>query len=171
MLEGIFLGEKYRVWLDDLKKKSNRALDTSKTECQKCGFCCATRPCIPTPDELKRIANFLKISLKDTVKTYFVADSTDNVNKFIFPAKETQLDITGTYIDYRRTYDEGYCCFFDKEQKICKINSVKPQSAKDMKCWEKETDEGNKKAISSWKGINITDFGIDISSDDFYDDE
>ena len=150
----------YDAWLKKLQGK--RALDLKKEECLKCGYCCGMRPCIPTPEELKEIAKFLKMKVNEMVEKYFVCDSYDWMNKFIFPAKETQLDITGTFIDSDRTYDTGYCVFFDKKKKECKIYPVRPQHARETDCWINTNGETTKKALAEWKGVDCKKFGIEL---------
>ena len=159
-LTSMILKDEYVHWLQGLI--GNRAVDLGKTECQRCGFCCALRPCIPTPDELENIAKYLKMSVKECMKKYFVIDSFDGIHKFIFPAKECQLDITGEYISSRRTYDMGYCVFYDKNKKICKIFPVRPEHARTSNCWDNNNNNKGKancdQAILSWGEIDITKY-------------
>jgi len=157
MLEAFALQAQYGVWIDSLKGK--RAVDLNKKECLKCGYCCARRPCIPTPEELRNIAKFLDMNLKEMVNKLFVCDSLPFSNtKYIFPAKTTQLDIVGSYITWKRTYDEGYCIFNDPYTHLCKIYPVQPRIAKETNCWEKGT---NYDPIPSWENINLSEFGIE----------
>jgi len=115
---GFLMACDYQDWLKTLEGK--RACDINKKTCQRCGHCCAKRPCIPTPRELHKIADFLGIPTKEAVKKYFLIDSfssSPDGDKFIFPCKDTQTDITGQYIEAERTYDKGYCIFYDKIKK------------------------------------------------------
>jgi Fe-S-cluster containining protein len=150
----------YESWLKSISGK--RATDLKKEECTKCGYCCAMRPCIPTPKELKEISKFLKMKTNEMIKKYFVCDSFNWCGpRFIFPAKESQLDITGTYIDSSRTYDKGYCVFFDKKKKECKIYSVRPKHAKESSCWINTNGDITKNVLEEWKGVNCSKFGIE----------
>ena len=160
MLESFQLQDKYSRWLDSIR--GNRAVDLGKKECLRCGFCCATRPCIPTPTELLKIAEFLKIPLVGCVKKYFVVDRIGGTSAYIiFPANSAQTDITGTFVSWRRTYDTGYCIFFDEEVKECKIHSVRPKLAKISFCWinnDDEYDTVRAETLSSWENMNPEKF-------------
>ena len=155
--------ERYVEWVRALEKELHPAVLQGKTECVRCGLCCARRPCIPTPDELRAIAEFLGMGLEEAVKTYFVGDRLRDV-ELIFPAKHTQKDVVGEFISARRTFDEGYCIFFDEEERTCTIHAVKPTSAKDYKCWE-DTDTTTP-ALEAWQGEDITSYGIERDGDD-----
>lgn len=155
----IFKALDYQSWVEGLQ--GDRAVDVGASECQMCGHCCAYRPCIPTPAELRKIAKFLKMPVKEAVKKYFVLDRLPNPNNpFLFPAKTTQQDLTGHGVPSYRTFDKGYCVFFDKETG-CKIYPVLPYMAKNSYCWK---DNGKSDlttpAVSSWKDIDLSKFGI-----------
>ena len=144
----------YQDWLRTVEGK--RACDVNAKICQKCGYCCAKRPCIPTPSELRKIAVFLNMPIKKAVKKYFVMDSFGcGAGKFIFPCKETQTDITGQYIEAERTYDRGYCIFYDKRKRECKIYPVRPKDAQLHKCWEKESKYN---PVKAWENIDWSEF-------------
>jgi len=157
---GFLMARDYQDWLKTLEGK--RACDINKKTCQRCGHCCAKRPCIPTPRELHKIADFLGIPTKEAVKKYFLIDSfssSPDGDKFIFPCKDTQTDITGQYIEAERTYDKGYCIFYDKIKKECKIHPVRPMDARLYKCWKGETKYN---PVKAWKNVDWSEF-IDIS--------
>jgi len=160
---GIFesweMRDSYVGWLRRLHKASETAEKLGLTECNRCGFCCARRPCIPTPDELKIIADYLGMDVKDMIAKYFVADRLGGKStEFIFPAKKSQLDITGTFIEWDRTYDTGYCVFYDEEKRECKIYEVRPQNARDTNCWESK--DSTDKTLEKWEDVDLEDFGI-----------
>lgn len=167
------LKDGYITWLESLKGK--RAVDLGKQECQRCGFCCAMRPCIPTPNELRTIAEFLNMTTKECVQKYFVVDRLGGrETKFIFPAKESQTDITGRFIDWERTYDKDYCIFYDKEGRKCKIYPVRPEYAKTTSCWIEESLEAQQnatdKALKDWETVDFSEFtdgDIDENDDDW----
>lgn len=149
---------KYMRWLETLE--GHRASDKHENKCLQCGFCCATRPCIPTPEELQNIADYLKLDVKEAVKKYFIGDQIGGTSiNIIFPAKKTQTDVTGTFIDAIRTYDIGYCVFFDESRKECQINPVKPKSAKLIYCW-KEDEIEPESILELWKNVDIESFGV-----------
>ena len=159
LFEAWSLRDEYASWLKSLEGK--RAKDLGKTECQRCGYCCACRPCIPTPDELRTIVKFLTIGVKEAVKKYFVIDALEEEGtKFLFPAKETQIDLCGRYVPWRRTYDKGFCIFFNKQTHECKIWPVRPKCAQTFECWTEDVngEEELKQVINSWKGVDFSEF-------------
>ena len=98
------------------------------------------------------------MSTKEAVKKYFIIDSfssSPDGDKFIFPCKEMQTDITGEYIGAERGYDKGYCIFYDKEKKECKIYPVRPKDARLQKCWEKDAEYD---PIKEWKNVDWFEF-------------
>ena len=159
MFEGIFASIKYGEYLKHAKATHTRAVDIEKAECIKCGFCCLQRPCIPTPKEFEEIAKFLDITPSEALKKFFVIDALETGGtKFVFPAKESQLDITGHYVPWRRTYDEGYCIFFDKTEKKCKIWIVRPNTARVMECWSNSDEKvARDEALKAWENFNFSE--------------
>ena len=175
ILEGFMERQRYLQYLVSEKAKHTRAVDIGKKECIRCGYCCLQRPCIPTPTEFEVIAKFLGLTLSDTLKKFFVIDALESGGtKFVFPAKDTQLDITGQYVPWRRTYDEGYCIFYDKKEHKCKIWPVRPETARVQNCWDKRSDEEIDKTIEqtlkAWENFDFSKLGIDIEDLEDYDD-
>ena len=140
--------------LEELKKKKmNPAHLRGKKECVKCGFCCHKRTCIPSPTELKKIAEFLKMGLNETIKKYFAFDK--NATYFYFhlkPLGKNILDLGGQFIPANRTWNEGKCIFLDEKNK-CKIYLVRPKSARTQECWKenKNYDKETKELNELWK--------------------
>lgn len=163
----------YQDYLTRERSKHKSAVMKGKTYCLRCGMCCMQRPCIPTPKEFYKIAKFLKMSPKNTLEKYFVIDAlAEGETKFIFPAKTTQLDITGKYISSNRTFDKGYCVFYDKKKKICKIYSVRPKMARITNCWDGKDGNSNE-SIKQWKDFDFSKLNIifnDSRDDDWNDD-
>ena len=168
----MYLREHYVNWLETIA--GNRAVDKGLKTCQKCGYCCALRPCLPTPEELKNIAKFLKLPLKECVENYFVVDDLGRGTEIIFPAKETQKDITGEWVPCDRTYDTGYCIFLDKETKLCKIYPVRPKQARNVECWNESEEDEEKmekelaEIIATWKNEKISDYTDKYTGKDEY---
>jgi len=177
-MSSIMARQRYAEYIESEKAKHTRAVDVGKSECTRCGYCCLQRPCIPTPDELEKIIEFLGLTAFDAIKKFFLIDSlgTDET-KFIFPAKETQLDITGKYIPSERTFDEGYCIFYDKREHNCKIWPVRPKTARVMECWTENddiTDKTLEETLKAWENFDFSKFGIEdnaLADDDYDNDE
>lgn len=144
--------------LKRLEKKMGSARLKGKTHCIKCGYCCYKRTCIPTPKELKKIAKFLKLTAKELINKYYVIDRLNNSVYFIKPVGKNIKDLVGKFIPSNRTFKEGRCIFLNKTNK-CEIYVVRPNSAKNMKCWKDEEFESSSK---SWEGDKLKkEFGID----------
>ncbi|MFA7187680.1 MAG: YkgJ family cysteine cluster protein [Dehalococcoides mccartyi] len=137
-------------------------------KCQCCGYCCMCYPCMPRPDEIPPVAKYLAISLKELIDRYMVADTADCQTFFLRWAKEGQEDITGARIPPRRTYDKGYCIFFDKEKKCCRIHPARPDEAKIIKCWDDRQSRDKKLwGMSAWTQDDIYRFLPDFSKEYF----
>lgn len=159
-VDKLMLKAQHINWL--AKHSGNEAWRKDKTECQRCGYCCAVRPCIPTPIEFKAIAKFLDMTEKEMFNAFFVIDQlADDSQQFIFPAKTTQLDLIGRFVPWRRTYDDGYCVFYLEDEKRCRIHSVLPYYAMSFCCWiEDENDTSTDDAIKTWKDFDWKRLGI-----------
>jgi len=141
--------------LEELKKEFKTAEDLNVKHCVKCGYCCHWRTCIPTPEELKQIAEFLKLTVIDTIKKYFCIDQQNCSNVYyVKPAGTNQLDLLGKYIPTDRTWDEGKCIFLD-DNNLCKIYPVRPETARNKKCWKPKNKSNRKNLLKKWEKISI----------------
>ena len=122
-----------------IQREEERLLSAKRLglkECQRCGFCCMFMTCVPKPDEITPIAEFLDLTSREFVQRYMVIDKFVESNFILRFAKEGQEDITGKWFPEERWFDRAYCIFFDKESKGCKIYPVRPQDAREWKCWD-----------------------------------
>ncbi len=122
------------------KKHSTRAKNIGRKGCQRCGYCCLLQPCVPAPDEFKAIADYLGITPQELAAGYTVVNESKE-GFYLLWARETQDDVLGQCIPFYRTYDRGYCVFFDKKKFGCRIHEVRPRSAKDTQCWKRKVKE------------------------------
>ena len=137
-----------RARVDKLEAQFQTAEKIKKTECQKCGFCCHRRTCVPTPEEIPKIAEFLKLSIPELIKTYYCIDAkTESMIYHIKPAGINQKDLLGQFIPGDRTFNEGPCIFLT-EEKLCQIHPVRPKSAKLQECW---TPNSTYNEFAFWK--------------------
>ncbi|MFN3921569.1 MAG: YkgJ family cysteine cluster protein [Caldimicrobium sp.] len=82
-----------------------------KFECKRCGACCQGESTVSLSDkEIERIANFLHLTIEEFIQKYIL--------------------FKGNKRKEMRTKD-GYCIFFDKRERICKIHPVKPERCKE----------------------------------------
>ena len=80
-------------------------------KCKKCGNCCKGESSISLSEEdIDRISSFLKISKTDFLKKYAVQKS-------------------NTIIQLKT--QNGFCIFFDRKTKLCKIHPAKPKKCKE----------------------------------------
>jgi Fe-S-cluster containining protein len=164
------LQEQQRLRL--LREEFITAEDLNKNHCVNCGFCCHKRSCIPTPDELVKIAEHLKLSPKECIEKYFCIDFNMEYGK-VYYVKPTGINTkhkVGKLLSCRETYNEGKCIFLTDKNK-CLIHDVKPQQAKDHKCWEDMNEKlvvaKTAVLINSWKGNVLKErFGIEFEEDD-----
>jgi len=122
------------------ERKHKRSGANNQKSCQRCGFCCLRQPCVPTPKEFKEIAAYFKMSPQQFFKESAVVsqDISNGFSFFVMWARETQEDFAGSFLPDYRTFDIGYCIFYDKLKRACIMHEVVPQSAKQTKCWEKK---------------------------------
>ena len=150
-----------KIRLLELRESFATAEKLSMTECNKCGFCCHKRTCIPTPDEIVKIAEYLKIEPIVLINTYYAIDTQNDGIYYVKPIGINQKDLIGKFIPAERTFNEGKCIFLD-ENNLCKIFPVRPESAKIQKCWETEMENYN--GIKTWKDDQLLKrFHISIS--------
>jgi Fe-S-cluster containining protein len=82
-----------------------------KFECQRCGSCCQGDSTISlTPQDIQRISNFLGISKQEFLENFAVIKS-------------------GNRVELKTV--KGFCIFFDRESKTCKIHPVKPEKCRE----------------------------------------
>jgi Fe-S-cluster containining protein len=146
-MEGLWKQEAESRRLQELRKQFTTAEDVGANECQKCGYCCHKRTCIPTPDELKKIAEFLGLSVIDAIKQYFCVDTQRYDYYWVKPLGANRLDRGGQLLDADETFDEGKCVFLTDDN-LCRIHDVKPASAKAQRCW---MESGGATGWDGWK--------------------
>jgi len=130
--------EAFAYLAEEEKKHTKRARNNGKKSCQRCGFCCLKQPCVPTPSEFNAVADYLNITPRELASKYAVVNE-EKGGFYLLWARETQTDLLGQCLPYYRTFDRGYCIFFNKENHACKIHEVRPKMAKDTECWRKTT--------------------------------
>ena len=135
-MDAQFRREREKRRLDELELEMQSARIKGIGHCIKCGFCCHRRTCMPTPDEVETIADFLKMDVKELVKEYFAVDVSCDVY-FLRPLGVNILDLGGEFIPSRRTYNEGKCVFLD-EDNLCSIYPVRPETARQTECWKED---------------------------------
>lgn len=167
IISGFMRADRERYRLEELKEQFNTAKKLGLKKCNKCGFCCHRRTCAPTPEELKKIANFLKLTPTQLINKYYAIDRLWLANTYyVKPIGINQKDLRGKFIPSDRTFNEGKCIFLDKNN-LCKIYPVRPNTAKICKCWsDKEYDP--KDINSEWKGDKLKEeFGINGSKEEY----
>lgn len=135
------------------------------SKCLRCGLCCYQYPCIPRPEEIEPVAEYLNLTVVELINRYMVIDTTDCQAFFLRWAKHGEEDITGKRIPPARTFDRGYCIFYDEAKKSCLIHPVRPKEAQAIKCWESKSGyDKSLWGITGWAEKDIYRFLPDFSS-------
>lgn len=129
-----------KVWALSKEKNSNK--------CKKCGECCRRHPCSLHPGDLSKVANFLGLSVQETIHKYLIWSNDTMLDdcdyKFylrpitIGEVKDKQNIIT--YIFYL----SGRCIFLDETTNLCKIHPVIPKGGKMWSCYMEISDKNRK---------------------------
>ena len=154
--------QEYIKYLEREEQRLFSAKRLGLKECQRCGFCCLNIICVPTPDEMEVIAKFLSLTSMELARKYMVIDKGIEENYFLRFAREGQEDITGTYPTKERWFDRGYCIFFNKESKACRIYPARPLEARDWNCWDVKPSDAYSNAAKAWKTGDIYKFVPDF---------
>lgn len=157
MFGGILERLKQTKRLNKLELQFKTADKIGATECQKCGFCCHRRACVPTVEELKEIAKFLKLTVKETIDTYMCIDKVNKTLYCVKPIGVNQQHLLGKLLSWEQTYNEGKCIFF--QNNLCKIYKVRPLMAQSFECWDYKYDNSAiTKITESWKNTPLETF-------------
>ena len=162
---GIFQRFEYMDWVEREKANRNPAVEQGLEECVGCGWCCARRTCVPTPDEIPGIAEFLGLTVEQLIAQYMVGDRMEG-HEFLRFANTAQKDVLGEFLSSSRTFDKGDCILFHNSSG-CAIHEVKPADAKGAECWVDTTDIS---AIESWPEGKMEEFGVRDNSYDWEED-
>lgn len=122
------------IYANEVRQKEkgrNSARLQGLETCIKCGHCCYKRTCVPRPDEMQRIADFLGLTVLGLIQQHMVADERDGHYFWRF-ANTAQRDILGEFLPANRTFDLGDCIFFHVG---CDIYPVRPEDAVLTTCW------------------------------------
>ena len=122
-----------------MKKEIHASTPTHEVEelgkvCDKCGHCCKYGTGFAQKNELKRIADHLKVDEEKLKKEYF--DEANVFNKIVYRPKIKKTD----------GMPFGPCIFLEKN--TCKIQDVKPLHCKVGNCSE------NGEELSEWYTVN-----------------
>jgi len=100
--------------------------------CEKCKDCCLCLPGTPFPNQIIKIAEYLKMSILDCLEKYFVVGWRENITikgkeykkiMFVYPAIKGWNNKKEDW-KYPFNIEHMPCVFF--KDGLCKINSVKP---------------------------------------------
>ena len=133
---------------------SQKIRNVQEIECRRCGVCC-NHPCALHPDDLPKIAQFLKISEKELFRKYLILDywiGSDGNEFYLCTAR--QDGHSGEVADFGWAFSSAPCIFL-KGKNECTIHPVKPLGARECNpISEKECDSlfKKKKAADAWKG-------------------
>ena len=165
---GLFGGFKNRdkeAELARLEKKLGSARLLGKTECLRCGFCCHRKPCVPTPDEIPKIAEYLHLSVQDFISKYMLVDRMPaDSSYYLRPVGAMTRDLAGKFLPADRSFHDGPCIFLQKSDDgyLCQIHPVKPESAKNGDCWNIWMEQHGLDFLHAWEHDELKKiFGLD----------
>lgn len=96
-----------------------------------------TLPCATHPEDLKRIADFLNLSLRECLKRYFILDYYSmNEGDWFYICPKRKGDTTNI-ANYQWAFDSERPCIFLTEDNKCQIHGIQPKEGRLFKCWEK----------------------------------
>jgi len=132
-------------------------------DCKKCRSCCTNIPGIPMPEQVVRIAEFLKMPLMQCLEQYFIVGQRDGVERigtnedgiaeydmteFVYPAR---VGCAGQRENWQYTCRRGACSFLTDDEH-CMVHEVKPFECKmTFGCRERLVESPNAKALLAWR--------------------
>lgn len=128
-----------------------------KQTCNRCGTCCRTHPCALAPDDLGKIAFFLRMSRTDVFRRYLVLDYTiasSRKLRYLCPARVG--DKPGRAVDWDWSFTGSPCIFLHGNS--CAIEPVKPRGGRTFSCrlisrtGRNRVTFGKKRAAETWTG-------------------
>jgi len=131
-----------------------------KTECQckDCIECCKHIPGIPLPDEIINIANYLKLSIKETLKRYFIRgyreiDLYKKGEEIYIPiAYPARKGFENKSEDFYYPLKNGECTFL--KDNLCIIHKVKPFECKMEFACKPSKPSSRQIALKEWDKAN-----------------
>ena len=107
--------------------------------CEKCGECCKGYPCGLKPEDVHKIAEFLKMDVKDFLIKYctidYYCENTGDLYYICPKRSEDKGNFTGLYW----AFSSDPCIFWDKQTKLCNIHDVKPYGGSIANCKDKDS--------------------------------
>ena len=128
-----------------------------KQTCNRCGTCCTTHPCALAPDDLGKIAFFLRMSCTDVFRRYLVLDYTiasGRKLRYLCPARVG--DKPGRAVDWDWAFIGSPCIFLHGNS--CAIEPVKPRGGRTYSCHMATNTRrnrvifGKRDAAKAWRG-------------------
>src|SRR3990167_9641841 len=101
--------------------------------CDECKSCCKKIPGIPTPEELVKEAEFLKMPLKTFLETYCIKGWREDVfgkGEYIKFAYPTRIGFNNTTEGWGYPLSGGDCIFLTSKE-LCQIHEVKPTECRE----------------------------------------
>ena len=106
--------------------------------CKRCADCCETYPCNLEPEDIEKIATYLKLSIKEFIKEYLIIDFTERHEHYIIPRRRSDRHNTHHYVEasYDWAWSKSPCTFLRHRngQSMCKIHNVIPRGGKEYEC-------------------------------------
>ena len=130
--------------VETLMRTAKSAKNLKKKACQRCGACCHVRSCELFPDEVKDIAQYLELPVKEFIEHHLVIDRKNGSDIYFLRVAAVNIsDLTGQFIPGHRTFGEGPCIYLKSNEDgthSCFIHDTKPRVAKSHRCWSSKSE-------------------------------
>lgn len=120
-------------------------------KCESCVSACSQKPGWFTPEQIKKAAEYLKITEKEFFNKYLLIDwyqahkKNDYEDVFVLSPAIVGID-AGTMFPGN---PKGQCVFFNEDQ-LCDIHDVKPFECSELKCSDTDVSERHENAAGKW---------------------
>lgn len=119
--------------------------------CKTCVNACSQKPGWFTPEQIKKAAEYIKITEKEFFDKYLLIDwfqsheKNDFEDVFVLSPSIVGESSGNMFPGNPR----GTCVFFNKD-KLCDIHEVKPFECSELKCSDTDVSERHKKTAGTW---------------------
>ena len=127
----------------------------TNVSCFECAKCCISHPCALEPDDISKIASYLKLTEEELFDRFLVLDYAEADGKkqyYVCPARKN--DLPGTIVEGSWTFSDQPCTFLLDGK--CSIQPVKPKGGRTYYCrllantGQDTIAYGKKRAVQDW---------------------
>ena len=120
-------------------------------KCESCVGACSQKPGWFTPEQIKKAAEYLKITEKEFFNKYLLIDWYQAHEKNDYEDVFTlSPSIIGTHTGGMFPGNPGGVCVFLNKEKLCDIHDVKPFECSELKCSDTDVSERHENTAAQW---------------------